>query len=172
MLYGPIGGTSSIYYLILCYRKHVNRTTGSIAWKMWTERLYSLSFCVVPFFCVNVLHPERFSWYSSFCFIQSGKKKFFQIRGNNLSQESKTFLFQKSVLLSCDSDVLHVCGGGYFFHTSVSWKKRDGGYIWELLYSMTVLSIKDMRDIAESENGFYLFIAMLVLRLISCVVYF
>jgi hypothetical protein len=57
------------------------------------------------------------------------KKKFFQIRGNNLSQESKTFLFQKSVLLSCDSDVLHVCGGGYFFHTSVSWKKRDGGYI-------------------------------------------
>jgi hypothetical protein len=37
---------------------------------------------------------------------------------------------------------------------------------------MTILSIKDMRDIAESENGFYLFIAMLVLRLISCIVYF
>lgn len=75
------------------------------------------------------------------------------------------------MLLSCDSDVLDVCGGGYFFHTAVSWTKRAGGYI-QLLYSMTVLSIKDMRDIAESENGFYLFIAMLVLRLISCIVYF
>jgi hypothetical protein len=96
VLYAPIGGTSSIYYLLLCYRKHVNRTTGSIAWKMWTERLYSLSFCVVPFFFVSVLHPERFSWYNSFRFIQSGKKKsFFKYEGIIFPRKVKLFCFGK-----------------------------------------------------------------------------
>jgi len=114
-----------------------------------------------------------FLWIS---YVKFGLEVFYGPIGENLfPRKVKVFCFQWSVTFLCNSEawiLWHIGGIGRFFHSSVSWKKRARGYIWEILYSMTVLSTKYMRDIAESENCFNLFIVMLVCKLLSCIGYF